>query len=280
MELPATHRGSATSQPESITVFRVLQIGAAFCFIGHGAFGVITKEAWLPYFELVGIGPDTAFVLMPFVGWIDILVGVLALAWPTRAVFGYMAIWAVWTAALRPLAGQGIWEFFERAGNYGVPFAMLVLIGVPNGIRGWFERIRPDDALRTRPEAVARVLIVTTALLLLGHSGFGLIQAKRMLAEHYAVLGLGAAAVPAIGGFELALTLAIVLAPRAPLLGFAVAWKLATEALYPLADYAMWEFVERAGSYAAPLALTLLLTAFHARRRAWVAWTPQQGTVR
>ena len=33
----------------------VLRIGAAGCFIGHGAFGVIGKEAWLPYFAVAGI---------------------------------------------------------------------------------------------------------------------------------------------------------------------------------------------------------------------------------
>ena len=32
-----------------------LRIGAAACFIGHGAFGIITKAAWLPYFAVVGI---------------------------------------------------------------------------------------------------------------------------------------------------------------------------------------------------------------------------------
>ncbi len=43
------------------------RIGIASCFIGHGAFGVLTKEAWLPYFGLVGITPDNAYALMPLV---------------------------------------------------------------------------------------------------------------------------------------------------------------------------------------------------------------------
>ena len=37
------------------TAYWALRIGAAACFIGHGAFGFITKAAWLPYFGVIGI---------------------------------------------------------------------------------------------------------------------------------------------------------------------------------------------------------------------------------
>jgi hypothetical protein len=36
---------------------------------------------------------------------------------------------------------------------------------------------------------------------------------------------------------------------------FVFAWKLGTEAFRPLAGEPMWEFIERGGSYGAPLAL-------------------------
>jgi hypothetical protein len=36
---------------------------------------------------------------------------------------------------------------------------------------------------------------------------------------------------------------------------FVFAWKLGTEALRPLAGEPIWEFIERGGSYGAPLAL-------------------------
>jgi len=39
---------------------------------------------------------------------------------------------------------------------------------------------------------------------------------------------------------------------------FVFAWKLGTEALRPLAGEALWEFIERGGSYGAPLALAWL----------------------
>src|SRR6185436_17420697 len=84
--------------------FRVLQAAAALCFVGHGAFGVITKAAWVPYFGVVGIGRETAYTMMPLIGLVDIALGLLVLLRPTRAGLAYMGGWAVWTALLRPLA--------------------------------------------------------------------------------------------------------------------------------------------------------------------------------
>ena len=60
----------------------ILRIGAAACFIGHGAFGILTKEAWIPFFAFAGISRDWALTLMPVVGTIDIAAGLLVLAAP------------------------------------------------------------------------------------------------------------------------------------------------------------------------------------------------------
>jgi hypothetical protein len=87
------------------------------CFIGHGAFGILTKAAWVPYFAVAGVGETAAWRLMPLIGGVDIAIGVLVFVWPCRALFAWAATWAMWTAALRPFAGQGWSEFFERAGN-------------------------------------------------------------------------------------------------------------------------------------------------------------------
>jgi hypothetical protein len=76
-------------------------------FVGHGAFGVLTKQAWVPYFTMFGFPETWAWTLMPAVGTVDITLGVLALVAPTRAALLYMACWALFTAALRPLAGEG-----------------------------------------------------------------------------------------------------------------------------------------------------------------------------
>src|SRR5688500_3389223 len=101
---------------DRLTVPLLLRIGVAACFIGHGAFGLLQKREWLVYFELMNIPEWAALQLMPLIGTIDITIGVLALVMPCRALFAYAAGWCLMTAALRPLAGQGIAEMIERAG--------------------------------------------------------------------------------------------------------------------------------------------------------------------
>jgi len=115
----------------ALLLFWLLRI-ACFCeFIGHGAFSIITKRAWLPYFGVVGIPESWAYKLMPVVGSVDIFLGFLVLLRPIRAALIYMAVWGLWTALLRPLSGEPFWETVERAPNYLVPFALLYLRGLP-----------------------------------------------------------------------------------------------------------------------------------------------------
>ena len=76
-------------------IFHVLRIGAALCFIGHGAFGIITKPIWCNYFAVFGIGHDMAYRLMPVVGTADILMGVSLLVYPLRAVAVWLVLWGV-----------------------------------------------------------------------------------------------------------------------------------------------------------------------------------------
>jgi len=37
------------------TLHWILRVAVAACFIGHGAFGLMTKAAWVPYFTIFGI---------------------------------------------------------------------------------------------------------------------------------------------------------------------------------------------------------------------------------
>src|SRR5262245_31620007 len=124
--------------PRLLTAHWTLRIGTAMCFIGHGAFGIITKKAWVPYFAVVGIPEKWAWKLMPAVGITDITLGLVALFAPVRFFILYITLWCAWTAMLRPLAGESSWEAIERAGNYGVPLALLVLSGAPRSLRAWF----------------------------------------------------------------------------------------------------------------------------------------------
>ena len=97
------------------------------CFIGHGAFGIITKKIWVNYFAVFGINSVMAYKLMPLLGAADILMGISLLFYPTRAVASWLVIWGLVTGALRPLSGEPFMEMIERAGNYGVPLVLLIL---------------------------------------------------------------------------------------------------------------------------------------------------------
>lgn len=222
-----------------------LRIGAALCFVGHGAFGVMTKAAWLPYFAVVGINPATAFAWMPVIGALDITMGCLVLITPRPAVALWMVGWAMWTALLRPLAGEPVWETLERAGNYGVPLALLL-------------RMTPRPSLH----AARRVLTATIVLLLAGHGALSIAGKPEFVRNLASVLPEHAAAtLPMLGGLELALAAAVALRPSIPLLVFVALWKAATEALFVTAGAPIWEWIERGGSYAAPVALAIVLSA-------------------
>ena len=248
----------------------MLRVGAAACFVGHGAFGIITKEAWVPYFALVGIPRDVAFQLMPLVGTVDIAAGFAVLFAPRPVVLIYMAVWALWTALLRPLTGEPIAEALERAGNYGVPLALLLLTGLPTSF---------SDAVRERPQRapsengvmVMRTLTATTSLLLLGH-GMLTARGNLIIASHLEFAGLSLHSQLLVGYVEIAVAVVVALRPSVTLLVLVAAWKLATEALFPLTGAPIWEFVERAGSYAAPLALAALMARRTAPIRLLTPW--------
>ncbi|HET9372715.1 MAG TPA: redoxin domain-containing protein [Vicinamibacterales bacterium] len=235
----------------------LLRIGFACCFIGHGAFGLLQKREWLVFFQTFGIGADLGSTLMPIVGTIDIAIGIAGLLLPMRALFLYAAIWCLFTAALRPLAGLSFGEVIERAGNFGVPLALLV---ATTGQR-WFARVqapRTEDAI----EAVIDACRWVTAWLLAGHGWLAMLGTP-LIVSHLDLVGLGSS-VRAFGALELGLAAACVLW-RSPSLMFAAAgWKIATEALFPLAGAPIWEFVERGGSYTAPLVAALLLKSLRA----------------
>ena len=259
--------GREAAQPAAITATNddvamrrlrwCLRIGAAGCFIGHGAFGIITKAAWLPYFAVVGIPPDVAYGIMPIVGAVDIMAGISILISPRPVVLLYMAVWALWTSLLRPLSGEPVFETIERAGNYGVPLALLLLLGRPRTLLGWLNPFA-TDAIRSTPLTVARVLHWSTGMLLFAHGALAAITGKAIFAKHYAAIGLPAGIVPIIGSVEMAVAILVMLQPSIGLLVGIAIWKMASEALYPIAGAPVWEFVERAGSYAAPLGLALM----------------------
>jgi hypothetical protein len=235
----------------------VLRIGVVMEFVGHGTLGLGRVAAWTSYFAVVGISKSAALGLMPLVGAFDVAMAVTVLFYPMRAVILYMALWGLWTALLRPLAGESAWEAVERAGNVGALAALFVLAGGSTW-RSWL-RFEPLHKMsRGRELLFQRILQLTTFLLLAGHGALGLLVRKPLLITHYAALGIHAAWVePVVGAFECFLALAVLARPGLGLLAFVVIWKLATEALAPMAGSPIWVFIEHGGSYAAPLALAI-----------------------
>jgi hypothetical protein len=245
----------------------ILRLGVVGCFIGHGAYGFLTKEAWVPYFGVVGIDHTWAYRLMPWIGAMDVSLGLTMAVVPLRIVPLYLTIWGFWTAALRPLSGDSVWEFVERAGNYGVPLAFLVLAGIPSRLHSWFAPAWPST-LSLLSAAQARVihwiLRLTTCLLLLGHGALGILNNKPELTVHYASIGLqnimvrGLSLTQLIGGVEIVLAIAALIAPLPSLLISICLWKMGTETLFITSGSLPFEWIERAGSYSAPLALYIL----------------------
>jgi uncharacterized membrane protein YphA (DoxX/SURF4 family) len=119
-------------------MYWMLRVACAAEFIGHGAFGIMTKAAWVPYFGVVGIPPDVAWKLMPVIGTVDVSMALLVgIVRPVRVVLLYMAVWGFVTATIRPLAGESIWEFVERIPNWAIPLAFLCLRGPGRSPHDW-----------------------------------------------------------------------------------------------------------------------------------------------
>ena len=277
-----------------------LRITAALCFIGHGTWGLITKAGWLPFFQSQGIEPDIAWKLQPLIGAFDILMAVILVRKPNRTILIWMFLWALWTAILRPLAGNlekiqvdgewivqlatdsmrvakmQIWEFLERAGNWGPPFILLVMGGAfalsnKDLVTPYKEPEIKDSTIDT----VFFLLKACLALLLIGHAGFGFAVEKKMLIDHWQSIGVNAdvAFITQVGYAEFVLGVLVFIAPLRPLILLALGWKLFTEFLYVPADTVagmgivnIFEWIERWGDYGVPLAMLYILSYRKAKK--------------
>ncbi|MBI5405589.1 hypothetical protein HY972_00930 [Candidatus Kaiserbacteria bacterium] len=119
----------------------ILRVAVAGEFIGHGVFALQGKKQWVEWFTIFGISDaGVATQLLFFIGLLDIAVALVVLVWPVRAVLLWAAFWGFWTALMRPIAGDPIWDFVERWANCGAPLALLLLVGWPRSLREWFGR--------------------------------------------------------------------------------------------------------------------------------------------
>lgn len=108
-----------------------LRLAVAGEFIGHGVLALEGKKDWVGWFAHFGISdPALATKLLFIIGLSDILLAALILIRPVRVLLLWMAFWGFWTALLRPIVGQPVWDFIERFSNWGAPLALYFLLSV------------------------------------------------------------------------------------------------------------------------------------------------------
>jgi len=273
----------------------ILRIAAAMCFIGHGAFGIITKPIWCNYFAVFGIGHDMAYTLMPVVGTLDITMGLILLFYPIRVVPAWLIIWGLVTASMRPLSGEPFAELIERAGNFGVPLALLVLAGgVTRGagslvgaggdgaggtrgassamggvagaggsgvaagmsrVRFWFSRLDPDPQPDARTFSRVVLCLRIVVFLLLVGHGWLNLIEKKGLLQQYTNLGFSNPANTALFAGLFEILAALAILIR-PVRPLLIALFIWKMGTELFyPKYEVFEWVERGGSYGAVLAL-------------------------
>jgi len=124
---------------DSSRVAWILRIGVAGEFFGHGLLAVQGKATWIGWIEqILHVDTSTATTLLTLIGISDILVAACVLFLPIPAILLWAAVWGFWTALLRLIVGEPIWDFVERWTNWGAPLALLLIIGWPKNWKDWF----------------------------------------------------------------------------------------------------------------------------------------------
>jgi len=117
----------------------ILRIGVFGVFFGHGMMAIIGNDAWLELLTTVGFSKNNAVFLLPIIGYLDVIIAVLALLLPLKIVLIWAVIWAFSTALVRPFSGYPIWSFVERFGNWTVPLILLLLQRLPKKFSDLFK---------------------------------------------------------------------------------------------------------------------------------------------
>ena len=119
----------------------ILRVAVAGEFVGHGVFALQGKKAWVDWIhQLTDTKIGTAATLLTLIGLLDLLVALIILIRPIRIAVLWAAFWGFWTALVRPIVGEPIWDFVERWANWGAPLALLLLLGWPKNWKEWFSR--------------------------------------------------------------------------------------------------------------------------------------------
>lgn len=116
----------------------ILRIAIAGEFFGHGIFGLSGKEEWIGWIIQITAAPtDLATQLLFLIGILDLLIALIVIVKPIRLALLWATLWGFWTALLRPIVGEPIWDFIERWPNWGAPLTLLLILGWPKTWRQW-----------------------------------------------------------------------------------------------------------------------------------------------
>jgi hypothetical protein len=239
-------------------IYYSLRLAVALCFLGHGMFGIITKPIWCNYFGMFGIDHQTAYRLMPFVGAVDIFMGIGMIVYPLRAIPLWLVGWGFVTALLRPLSGEPVAEFIERSANFGAPLALLLLAGgAGKNLKDIFLPLAASAHVERKIfRRLFFCLQVIVFLLLAGHGWLNVMEKKGLILQ-YAMLGFSNPHNTAItiGILEIIAAFTVLIRPLRSMLLILIIWKVVSEFFYP--HYEMVEWIERGGSYGCLVALWL-----------------------
>ena len=279
--------------PPSTVILWVLKIAVGFNFLFHGAWGVVGKEAWIPFFGFAGISETSAVYLQRMIGVMDITLGLIVMFAPTRWAMIWIIIWAVWTASLRPLTGSAWWYFLERSGNYGPPLAFFIYAGWGRSISDWLKPIKTFTLTENKILVMKWVLRCAIAAQLISHGLYGVIEGKQLLIGHFGSVGLpGTLMDPesfliSVGWFEIGLGVLVLLKPFRAVVALIILWEVFIGLLYPISGlpvtehpqvYLIFRTLERFGDYAGPLGLLLLMGYAPKLARMKPAPAPPRGT--
>lgn len=118
----------------------VLRVAVFGSFLGHGMFALNGKAQWIEWIQqFTGTDVATATTLLTMVGVLDIIIALIILIKPIRIALLWATLWGFWTALVRPLVGEPIWDFVERWANWGAPLALLLIMGWPQSWKEWFK---------------------------------------------------------------------------------------------------------------------------------------------
>lgn len=128
----------------------VLRVSVAGEFIGHGVFALQGKQAWTVWMhQLTGMDLAWAQIAIFFIGIVDVFIGLTVLIKPIRPLLLWAAVWGFWTALVRPLVGESIWEFVERWANWGAPLTLWYVLRQESAVDDPHKRIKRSRAENT-----------------------------------------------------------------------------------------------------------------------------------